>query len=181
MHADSVSVVITRRVRPGREAEFERIVREWIPVSVTFPGHLGAYTLRPPPGGTEYGAVIRFRSAADWEAYRAWPAYAAFTESLRPHLLADPEHETLNGMEAWFLPHRGGHAGPPRWKMAVLVWVGVTALTSLVTVTLGPHLAGWPVVPRQAAAGLVSVAALTWGVLPVLTRVFRRWLLPPRV
>src|SRR5262245_17726769 len=63
---EAVTVIITRVVRAGSEAAFENALRAFIPKSIAFPGHLGVHMLRPPPGGHEYGAVVKFRTHKEW-------------------------------------------------------------------------------------------------------------------
>src|SRR4051812_31724778 len=131
-----VTVVVSRVVRAGHEEAFERAVRAWIPTAVAFPGHEGVLMLRPPPGGREYGAVLRFHSPEAWEAFRDAPEYRAFLDGLRDYLEGEPRVETASGLEAWAAP--GGATlvrVPSRWEAAVLTWVGVNLLTVALTYT----------------------------------------------
>jgi antibiotic biosynthesis monooxygenase (ABM) superfamily enzyme len=72
------------------------------------------------------------------------------------------------------------HAAPPRYKLAVLSWAGAYALITLILWLLGPAIAGWPLILRTLLISVLMAAALTWVVLPALTRVFRGWLLAAR-
>lgn len=142
-----LTVVITRVVRAGREEAFERAVREWVPTAVASPGHLGVLMLRPPPGGREYGAALRFRSREAWEEFRDSAGYQAFLAGLREYLEAEPTAELVSGLEGWFTPP--GPLTPPVWKMAVVTWVGVNLMTLALSYTLtpsrpaGPGCRGW--------------------------------------
>jgi antibiotic biosynthesis monooxygenase (ABM) superfamily enzyme len=49
----------------------------------------------------------------------------------------------------------------------------ITAIIGL----LGPSIAGWPLALRTLLISVVMSVALTWIVLPALTRLFRAWLL----
>jgi NhaA family Na+:H+ antiporter len=67
----TVTVSITRRVRPGRESEFEEWLRGIIDVLSGFPGCLGAQVFRPTRGNRDYRVVVQFQSEDDlrrWEA-----------------------------------------------------------------------------------------------------------------
>lgn len=172
-----VTVVITRKVRPGREEEFERFVREWVPIAVTFPGYLGVHMLRPPPGGNDYGAVLRFRAASDWDAFREWPAYREFGAKIEPLIDGGVRIDTATGMEIWFTPP-GSPPPVPQWKMAVVTWLGVNALTYSLGVTMMPFLMdhGVPFWATLVLTNAVVVAGLTWAVMPGLVWAFRKWL-----
>ena len=70
-------------------------------------------------------------------------------------------------------------AGPPaRRKMALLTWSGAWALITLILWGLGPLMATWPLLLRTLVISVMMVIALTWVVIPVLTRTFAGWLAP---
>ena len=72
-----------------------------------------------------------------------------------------------------------GQAGPPpRHKMALLTWAGAWAMITLILGVLGPSIATWPLPLRTLAISVLMVLALTWVVIPTLTRVFATWLAP---
>ena len=76
-------------------------------------------------------------------------------------------------------PDRGDQpsaAAPPRYKLALLTWVGAYAVITLILAVLGPAMAPWPLPLRTLLISALMVAALTWVVIPMLTRLFRGWL-----
>ena len=176
---DPVTVIITRAVRPGNEQEFEEAVKAWIPNALTFTGYLGVHMLRPPPGSREYGAVLKFRTQMDWDAFRRAPQYLQFLARIRPHLEDEPRVETVYGLESWLTP-LGAHATrvPPRWKMALVTWPAVCLTVYLVTLALTPITAGWPWILTFATLNAGVVAGLTWVAMPVFSRLFKAWLFP---
>jgi antibiotic biosynthesis monooxygenase (ABM) superfamily enzyme len=69
-------------------------------------------------------------------------------------------------------------AGPPRYKLALLTWAGAYAVVTLVLALFGPAMASWPLVLRTLVLSVTMVVALTWFVMPRLTRLCRPWLSP---
>jgi antibiotic biosynthesis monooxygenase (ABM) superfamily enzyme len=69
------------------------------------------------------------------------------------------------------------HSGPPRAKLALLTWVGAYAVILGVLAVGGPTLAGWPLALRALVVSGLMVAAMTWVIVPLMTRLFRGWLL----
>jgi antibiotic biosynthesis monooxygenase (ABM) superfamily enzyme len=63
-----VTVLYSRRVKPGREAAFEAWAHGIVAASRQFPGHLGASVLDA-PGSREYHILFSF---ADRRSLRAW-------------------------------------------------------------------------------------------------------------
>jgi antibiotic biosynthesis monooxygenase (ABM) superfamily enzyme len=69
------------------------------------------------------------------------------------------------------------HRGRPRAKLALLTWVGAYAVVLVVLAVGGSALAGWPLALRALVVSGLMVAAMTWVIVPVTTRLFRGWLL----
>ena len=70
------------------------------------------------------------------------------------------------------------HAGPPRYKLALLTWVAAYPVITMILGLLGPELASWPLGLRTLVVSVLMVATLTWLVMPGLTRLLRPWLRP---
>lgn len=62
---------------------------------------------------------------------------------------------------------------PPRWKVAVLTWVGIYPLITTLLWVLGPVLGGLPLPAVTLALTIVLVSLMTFVVMPALTRAFR--------
>jgi len=177
-----ITVVITRAVREGSEEAFEATLRAFIPKSLTFPGHLGVFMLRPPPGGREFGAVLQFRSQEAWQGFQRWPQYQTFLAEVKPYLQVPARTESLCGLETWFTPLGSDVLQtPPHWKIAFVTWIGVCISVSVVNSVFSLFDQSWPMFVNLLVSNAVIVAALTWAVMPVLSWLFRRWLSPSNV
>jgi uncharacterized protein len=64
--------------------------------------------------------------------------------------------------------------------MALLTWITIFPLTTLVVVVVDPLLEGLALVPRLAITLAVTVPIMTWLVMPRVTRLLRGWLYPDR-
>jgi antibiotic biosynthesis monooxygenase (ABM) superfamily enzyme len=71
---------------------------------------------------------------------------------------------------------RSAAGAAPRYKLALLTWVAAYALITTFLALLGPSIAGWPLAVRTLVLSVTMVTALTWIVMPRLTRLFRAWL-----
>ncbi|MEU8899422.1 hypothetical protein [Nocardia sp. NPDC048505] len=67
-----------------------------------------------------------------------------------------------------------GH--PVRWKMWLLTLAGLYPLLVALVMVTAPLLEPLPTPLRLACIMPVAVAAMVWGVMPVLTRRFAHWL-----
>jgi antibiotic biosynthesis monooxygenase (ABM) superfamily enzyme len=162
-----------RKVRPGREAEFEAMLERFIQDAERDPLTSGAYLLRPATGGDphEYGILRSFANEEDMRAFYDSPRFRRWDEEVRPLTEGESKRQALHGMEAFF--PRGA---PRRWKMALLTWIGVTPLVyafgKLVPMVTGP-------LPAPVGLMIVTacvVATLAWIIMPFLTRTLAGWL-----
>jgi hypothetical protein len=114
------------------------------------------------------------------QARAAGRALAKPNQAIRPEATSTPPGEHI--------PRAGGADGLPasysrrhgRWsraKLALLTWAGAYAVILLVLTIGGPAMAGWPLAVRALVASGLMVAAMTWVIVPVVTRLFRGWLL----
>jgi uncharacterized protein len=175
----TVTTTVTRRVKPGHEAAYEAFLAGISGAARAFPGYLGVEIFRPAPGrGGEYRIVYRFDSLTHLHAWLDSAEHAAWLQRAEPHVAGPMRTQVLTGLEGWFtLPTQPG-LPPPPYKMAILTWVTIFPLITLVVVATAPLLGSLPLVLRLAVTTGVTVPLMTWVVMPRMTRLLRRWLYP---
>ena len=181
--AGPVTATVTRRVKPGHQAAYEEFLAGIGGAAKAFPGYLGEEVFRPATGGEggEYRIVYRFDSSAHLRAWLDSPERAAWLARAEPHVAGPMRTQFLTGLEGWFtLPAQPGAPPPPPYKMAILTWVTIFPLITVVVVVLAPLIGGLPLVPRLAVTTLATVSLMTWVVMPRVTRLLRRRLYPGR-
>ena len=177
--SEPVTVLVTRRVRPGQEQAFTAWLRELADVARQYPGHQGV-TVIPPPAGAddrEYVIVFRFDSQAHlrvWQESHERRAMLARSESMAD---TPPVERELTGMETWFaVPGGLVRQLPAAWKMWLLSSVAIYPLITLLSVVLGPLLGNVPLAVRFAVTTPILGALMTWLVMPRLSRLVAGWL-----
>lgn len=171
-----IHVAITRRVKPGREAEFQQALREFFQTSFAHGGVLGATMLVPPPGSgsREFGILRTFTDEEERDDFYASPIFKAWEAKCAPLTESSAwTYRELQGLEAWF---RSPGGPPPRWKMAVATLLGVYPTALVVSSTVGDAVHGWPLAARSLLIAAAMVALLTWVVMPLVTRMLHSWL-----
>jgi uncharacterized protein len=169
---------VTRRVRPGHEASFERFLQGIIAAASEFPGHLGVEVIRPHSAATgEYRTVYRFDTGEHLRAWLDSEEHAAWLERAEPHVIGPMQTRFVTGLETWFtLPGSLGAAPPPAYKMALVTWITIFPLITLIVALTGPLLEGLPVAVRLGITTAIAVPVMTWVLMPRVTRLLRRWL-----
>jgi antibiotic biosynthesis monooxygenase (ABM) superfamily enzyme len=175
---DMVHVAILRMVRPGRERDFERLVQEFFNEAAQQPGVCGAYLIRPFAGvqSREYGILRSFASTEDRDRFYASDLYRKWNEAVAPFVEGPPRRQELHGMEAFF--QEGGSSAPPRWKMAILTWIGVNPAVYVFSNAI-PALTDLPMLLNLLVVNAFVVASLAWLLMPALTKIFAGWLHGP--
>ena len=177
-HTRMLHVAITRTVRPGHEEEFEERVAELSLAVEREPGVGGAYLLRPSEEGSrDYGILRTFSGEASRDRFYASEAYRRFEAAIEPIVEGPARRRDIRGLEGFFVTPSAG--GPPAWKMALVTWIvvnpAVYGSSKLVTLVLGPR----HELVELLVGNTIVVVLLTWVLLPMMTRMFAKWLRTP--
>lgn len=173
-----IHIAITRKVKPGREAEFQQAVRECFQASFNHKGVLGATMIVPPTSSEtgEFGIIRTFTNDKEREDFYASPAFKAWEAKTAPLVEGTSwTYRPLHGLECWF---RAAGQPPARWKMALITLVGVYPLNLLIRLAVVPHMKNLPAALSVLIVSTLIVVCLTWLIMPVLTRLFKRWIQP---
>ncbi len=178
MDEEIVTVIVSRRVKLGREKEFE----EWaVGISLEaqkFEGFLGTKNIQP-SSITNFNSVViikfdRYKNLKKWEdsPIRAnWiKKSASFTEG-------DVHIQKLTGLEYWFtLPKTPLQTPPPRYKMAIVTFLALFPTINFVNLILKPLPDIFQGIVYLAISVIVSVILMTYVIMPLMIRLFKPWL-----
>jgi antibiotic biosynthesis monooxygenase (ABM) superfamily enzyme len=173
-----VTTTVTRRVKPGHEALYEGFLAGIIAAASAYPGHLGVEVFRPKEADAgEYRTVYRFDTAEHLQAWLDSDEHAAWLERAEPHVIGPMRTSFVTGLETWFtLPGRPSAPPPPRYKMALVTWITIFPLITLIVTVTGPLLEELPQAVRLGITTAIAVPLMTWVVMPRVTRLLHRWL-----
>lgn len=173
---DVVHFAVTRQVKPGYEQAFEEALREFARESLRVPGTSGVHLIAPVPGteGCEYGILRSFESEEASRRFYESELFSNWQKQVADMVVGEPIRRKLHGLEAFFRDTH--HAPPPRWKMAVVTWMGVFPSVLLWSSLLPKVLSGLPSLAVVAIVNVFVVVTLAWGAMPLLTRTFAGWL-----
>jgi len=172
---EPVTLLVTRRIAPGRYADFLSWIRRGEQLAGTFPGYLGSGVLSPPPGNPDYQIVFRFDSEASLARWADSDERLHWLEE-GAGLVFESRAAQVSGLEGWF----GNSAPPPRWKQAVLTWLVFFPVSLLFTGTLGDQLNALPLFWRVFAATILLTPVMVCVFIPLASRLLRGWLQPRR-
>lgn len=176
----AVTVCISVQARQGLEKELENWLEGVGRAASQFAGHQGLTVLRPAgSGAAEYVYIFRFdtyvhlKQWEDSEERRLWVG--------RLHELTEGKarKQVLTGLEYWFtLPGAATTPPPPRYKMVLVTLLVIYPLSTCLSLLLVPSLGFLSPLVRGLPVSIVLVVLMTYIVMPVMTRLFARWLFP---
>jgi uncharacterized protein len=176
----SVTVVISRRVKPGCEAAFETFLVGVTAACSQFSGYLGSSIFRPASiDDPEYRVIFKFDRLSNlrrWETSDERQTWFAQAEALTE---CPPNIQVLTGLETWFtLPGKATIVPPPRYKMALVTWLAVFPLITVISMLLQNQLLPLPILFRVMVVTAIAVPVMTYLLMPQMTRLFAWWLYP---
>lgn len=66
---------------------------------------------------------------------------------------------------------------PKKWKMAILIWLAIYPLITLIFILLGPHLILITPLPlRTLAITLIAVPIMVFILIPSLQKILQNWI-----
>lgn len=176
-----ISVVISTRVKPGKEVEYRAWERKIAAAQSKAPG-LRGYRFEPPVPGIQddYVAILRFDSQANLNAWLHSPARRALIDEAEP--LTEEFHTRVGtGFEQWFRDETKGSGGLSVWKMDMIVLLLLYPIVFLWGVSVGtPMLQNTFNLPwaLNLFVGNIFSVALTGFMVPWVANRMSWWLTP---
>lgn len=172
-----VEVIVTR-VKPGKEGAY----REWETriqqAQSKFPGYLGSYVQPPIAGELGWTTLMRFESADRLDTWLKSRERAALIREVQPFIDYAHLQRLDTSFPGWFPTDPNTGKGPPNWKAAMLVLLGLFPIVMLETRYLSPHLASLNSSFAMFIGNTISVALTTWLTMPLFIKGFGWWLFP---
>lgn len=171
-----VTRVVNRHIKPGHETDYNDWFDRIRNTMRTFPGYKGASVIIP--GGDLDARIIIYRfkdqkSADNWEESNErqkllWEVDKYATQS----------YSVAKGMETWFeLPNtHKSSAAPPKWKMALVLFICATLIGVISRLILSPYLSSSPLFITSPIYSAILVISLTYLIMPPATELLKKWL-----
>jgi antibiotic biosynthesis monooxygenase (ABM) superfamily enzyme len=171
------TVVISRKVKPGYENQYDEWLRRYLMLERKVPGYVGTTIITQGDTGSSIRHIIhRFRDKASLDAWENSDESHKLIEEANK--CSTRYYERATGLETWFtLPDSKTIVAPPKWKMGIVTFIAAYSISSIVTFffTLSHYIRQSPFVANTIMT-ITLVAGLTYFAMPILSRLLRRWL-----
>ncbi|MEM1283218.1 MAG: antibiotic biosynthesis monooxygenase [Chlamydiota bacterium] len=174
-----VTEVIVTRINPGKEVEF----REWMAsihqVEAKFPGFRGAYVQSLRDGQcNNWITLLQFDTNENLER---WLSSEERKNVLKKsEFLVDSldQHRIISPYAGWFSRLSDSGKAPPDSKQAMVVLLVLFPIVTLEIQFLTPYISGLGLSLSTFIGNTISVAILTWLMMPTAIKGLGRWLSP---
>jgi len=172
-----VEVIITE-VKAGKEAAYREWETKVQQAQSKFPGYRGSYVQPPVSGELGWTTLMRFDTAEQLDAWLKSPERAALVKEAEP--LVEYAHLQRMGTSfpGWFPTDPKTGQGPPNWKAAMLVLLGLFPIVMLESFFLMPRIASLNFSLALFIGNTISVALTTWLTMPLFIKALEWWLFP---
>lgn len=174
-----ISVAVVTQVKEGYEKAYCAFESRYQSAQARSPGYYGAY-VQPPLNGAAgtWVTVIRFDSQ---KAMEQW-----FESNERKSLLAESDkivssmnfQNVTTSFPGWFRSEAKSGEGPPNWKTALLILLGLYPSVMVVILYFLPLVQAYPAALDNFIGNILTVAFTTWVTMPFFIYVYKSWLFP---
>lgn len=175
LRSDVVTAVMSVRIAPGDVEEYRRAHVVITQVMGRFPGFVRSELVEPEAGvQDDHVIVFSFDSRADLDNWLESDERQQVLQRIEPLIQGERTLNVVGGFGGWFAVQEE-HA-PVRWKQAIAVLIALYPTTLTIGFIQRALVPDAPFVPALFVSNVLGVAALTWLLMPVVTRVLDPWL-----
>lgn len=175
----SVSVAVVTRVKQGQEQAYFDYEKKYQLAQAQSPGFRGTY-VQPPTKMTPgiWTTIFRFDSPQAMDRWFASEKRLKLLHESDPVVRSTDFHNVTTSFPGWFpADEASAGQGPPNWKAALLILLGLYPSVMLVIIYVLPVLQGSMAV-KNFIGNILTVAFTTWISMPFFIMVYKSWLFP---
>ena len=172
----NVTQVILSKIRPGMEDAYRAWAARIQQAQSLYPGYRGMYLQPPKSIDGHWTTLLRYDTAAHLEAWMAAPERAELLEESKAFIEKEELMRLATSFPGWVPINPVTGKGPPDWKTALLVLLGLYPIVVIELRFLNPLLRGLNSSLATFIGNAISVAGTTFITMPLFVRAFGWWL-----
>ncbi len=176
----SVTEVILSKIRPGMDDAYRAWTVKIQTAQARYPGYRGTYLQPPTTHESRWTTLLRYDTVEQLENWMAAPERKALLEESREFIESEELMRLATSFPGWVPINPATGKGPPNWKTALLVLLGLFPVVMLELRFLSPLLTGLGLHASLATfiGNAGSVAVTSFITMPLFVRGFGWWLFP---
>lgn len=177
---ETVSVILARKIKPGFEQDFWRIDEKLVSALEQFSGFLSVNHFPTTTknvddaDGEEYITIVQFSDVESLLVWEQSQERAKLIEQSAELVVGGIRRKSISGLEGMFEPPLP--TSPPRYKMALMIIAVIFSLLLLLKPIISSLVPELPIIFQSLLLVIIQVVAMTYFIMPRLTRLLSRWL-----
>ncbi len=175
--SEPVTIVFSQCIAPENYDEFVVLHDDALERLGEFPGFLGSELLLPVEGVQEDHVIVAsFASRPDLDRWLESDTRQEWVDRIEQLVEGDRTYNVVGGFGGWFPAQSSQPQGPKRWKQAIAVFIALFPTVLLITLIRGAIAPNMNVVLAVFIGNVLGILALTYVLMPPLTRKLQNWL-----
>ena len=177
--SDPISILISRKYKSGHKNRIQSLARELSEIAGRHPGFISVKHVFNNHSGSENSmTLLKFDSCESLFRWQESVERERWLKKYEDYVEGQVERTTVTGLESFFEPsdQENSISQPARYKMVLVL----TTVIFLLLITLKPVfellLGSTPEIVRTFLLVAVQVVLMTYGVMPLVTRLLSSWL-----
>lgn len=176
-----VATAIATDVKPGMEDIYFAWEAKIQSAQAQFPGYRGSYLQPPAPGRpASWSTLLRFDKPESLERWFSSPERLQLVKEAEAIVAKTYFKSVANSFPGWFPVDKETGEGPPNWKTAMLVLLGLFPVVMLEMRFLSPLMVALNPAVAAFINLVISILITTWGTMPQFIKWFSWWLFPSK-
>ncbi len=172
----NVTQVILSKIRPGMEDTYRAWAARIQQAQSLYPGYRGMYLQPPTSTDGHWTTLLRYDTAAHLEAWMVAPERTKFLQEAKAFIENEELMRLATSFPGWVPINPVTGKGPPDWKTALLILLGLYPIVVIELRFLNPILRGLDSSLATFIGNAISVAGTTFITMPLFVRAFGWWL-----
>jgi antibiotic biosynthesis monooxygenase (ABM) superfamily enzyme len=172
----NVTQVILSQIKPGMEDVYRAWAARIQQAQSQYPGYRGMYLQPPAFNGGHWTTLLRFDTTEHLEAWLAAPERAKLLQESKAFIENEELMRLATSFPGWVPINPVTGKGPPDWKTALLILLGLYPIVVIELRFLNPILRGLDSSFATFIGNAISVAGTTFITMPLFVRAFGWWL-----
>jgi antibiotic biosynthesis monooxygenase (ABM) superfamily enzyme len=175
--APAITEVILSKIKPGQEEAYRAWTARIQMAQAKYPGYRGMF-LQPPTSGPtgHWTTLLRFDTLEHLLAWKSSPERTELLNAARDIIESEELMRLATSFPGWVPVNPVTGQGPPNWKTAMLVLLGLYPIVMLEMRFLNPYLTSLNPSLATFIGNAGSVAVTSFITMPLLVRWFGWWL-----
>lgn len=177
-----VTTIVKRKIKPGKEAEYEDLIKYVSQYGISFPGNAGINFIKPTKDDPYHTIVFRFDSVDHLNTWGQSKIRKNILEKIDAITVEEPIIKQYNSLEHWFeLEETANQKPPAKYKMVIATIIGIYPVTTILLPAMRktPYLKlifGENFWVASLVSTIIVVYLMTYIVMPFVTRALKSWL-----